>query len=90
MQSIDQLMRQKTTFAGNRGSKEVEPPDTQTVTDFQNETAKATREIADNFLDSQKEVINSMQSAWTPFADRTSSSTGTISSGNNNYWKMGI
>jgi hypothetical protein len=56
MQSIDQLMRQKTTFAGNRGSKEVEPPDTQTVTDFQNETAKATREIADNFLDSQKEV----------------------------------
>jgi hypothetical protein len=31
-----------------------------------------------------------MQSAWTPFADRTSSSTGTISSGNNNYWMMGM
>jgi hypothetical protein len=31
-----------------------------------------------------------MQSAWTPFADRASSSTDTISSGNNNYWMMGM
>ena len=62
------------------------PRYSQTVTDFQNETAEATREIADNFLDSQKEVINSMQSAWTPFAERTSSS----GSGNNNYWTMGV
>src|ERR687896_1054269 len=65
------------------------PRYSQTVTDFQNETADATREIADNFLDSQKEVINSLQSAWTPFADRTSSSAGTTSSGNN-YWVMGM
>ena len=62
------------------------PRYSQTVTDFQNETADATREIADNFLDSQKEVINSMQSAWTPFAERTSSR----GSGNNNYWMAGI
>ncbi len=62
------------------------PRYSQTVTDFQNETAEATREIADNFLDSQKEVINSMQSAWTPFAERTSSGA----SGNNNYWMMGM
>jgi hypothetical protein len=62
------------------------PRYSQTVTDFQNETAEATREIADNFLDSQKEVINSMQSAWAPFAERTSSS----GSGNNNYWMMGM
>src|ERR671923_703971 len=47
------------------------PRYSQTVTDFQNETAEATREIADNFLDSQKEVINSMQSAWAPVAQRT-------------------
>jgi hypothetical protein len=64
------------------------PRYSQTVTDFQNETADATREIADNFLDSQKEVINSLQSTWTPFADRTSSSAGTTISGNNNYWMM--
>jgi hypothetical protein len=62
------------------------PRYSQTVTDFQNETAEATREIADNFLDSQKEVINSIQSAWTPFAERTSSS----GSSNNNYWMMGM
>jgi hypothetical protein len=62
------------------------PRYSQTVTDFQNETADATREIADNFLDSQKEVINSMQSAWTPFAERNSSG----GSGNNNYWMAGI
>jgi hypothetical protein len=47
------------------------PRYSQTVIDFQNETAEATREIADNFLDSQKEVINSMQSAWTPVVHRT-------------------
>ena len=47
------------------------PRSSQTVTDFHNETAEATREIADNFLDSQKEIINSMQLAWTPFAERT-------------------
>jgi hypothetical protein len=47
------------------------PRYSQTVTDFQNETADATREIADNFLESQKEVIHSMQSAWGPIAQRT-------------------
>ena len=38
-------------------------------------------------MDSQKEVINSMQSAWTPFAERTSSGG---SGNNNNYWVMGM
>ena len=65
------------------------PRYSQTVTDFHNETAEATREIADNFLDSQKEVINSMQSAWTPFAERTSSSSDGSGS-SNNYWMMGM
>ncbi len=46
------------------------PRYSQTVTDFQNETADASIEIADNFLESQKEVINSMQSAWAPMAER--------------------
>jgi hypothetical protein len=62
------------------------PRYSQTVTDFHNETAEAMREITVTFLDSQKEVINSMQSAWAPFAERTSSS----GSGNNNYWMMGM
>ena len=54
------------------------PRYSQTVTDFQNETADASMEIADNFLESQKEVINSMQSAWAPMADRI----GQVA----NYW----
>ena len=57
------------------------PRYSQTVADFQNETADATREIADNFLESQKEVISSMQSAWTPLTERTGGS-------NNNNWMM--
>jgi hypothetical protein len=59
------------------------PRYSQTVADFQNETADATREIADNFLESQKEVISSMQSAWTPFAERTGGS-------NANNWMLGM
>jgi hypothetical protein len=59
------------------------PKYSQTVTDFQNETTDATREIADNFLESQKEVISSMQSAWTPFAERTGGS-------NTNSWMLGM
>jgi hypothetical protein len=46
------------------------PRYSQTVTDFQNETADASMEITDNFLESQKEVIHSMQSAWAPMAER--------------------
>jgi hypothetical protein len=60
------------------------PRYSQTVTDFQNETADATREIADNFLDSQKEVINSMQSAWAPMTERIG---GRVQG---NYWTTGM
>jgi hypothetical protein len=61
------------------------PRYSQTVTDFQNETEDASVEIADNFLESQKEIINSMQSAW----DSVSQSTGVFGgkrAGDNNYW----
>jgi hypothetical protein len=35
------------------------PRYSQAITDFQTQTVDTTQEIADNFLDSQKEVINS-------------------------------
>jgi hypothetical protein len=60
------------------------PRYSQIVTDFQNETADTTREIADNFLDSQKEVISSMQSAWALMAERTAGG------GQGNYWTTGM
>ncbi len=59
------------------------PRYSQIVTDFQNEAADASAEITDNFLESQKEVINSMQSAW----DSVAQSTGR---GGNNYWTGGM
>jgi hypothetical protein len=58
------------------------PRYSQTVTDFQNETADASVEIADNFLESQKEVINSMQYAWAPMAERI----GQVA----HYWTTGM
>jgi hypothetical protein len=65
------------------------PRYSQTVTDFHNETADAMREITVTFLDSQKEVINSMQSAWAPFVERAGSSGGS-GSNNNYYWMTGM
>ena len=42
------------------------PRYTQAVNDYQEQTIQATREIADNSIDSQKEIINSFQSALIP------------------------
>jgi hypothetical protein len=50
------------------------PRYSQIVSDFHNETSDAMREITITFLDTQKEVVNSMQSAWAPFAERAASS----------------
>jgi hypothetical protein len=47
------------------------PRYSQAITDFQNQTVDATQEIAHSFLDTQKEIINSFQSSWTPVAQRT-------------------
>ena len=66
--------------------KRETPRYSQAITDFHNETTDAMREITVTFLDSQKEVINSMQSAWAPFVERT----GSGGSDNNNYWMMGM
>ncbi|MFL6422537.1 MAG: hypothetical protein ACJ71R_02975, partial [Nitrososphaeraceae archaeon] len=39
---------------------------TQAANEYQEQTIQTAREIADNFLESQKEIINSLQSAWVP------------------------
>jgi hypothetical protein len=38
--------------------------------DYQEPTIQTTREIADNFLESQKEIVNSFQSSWVPFIEK--------------------
>jgi phage-related protein len=45
------------------------PRHTQAVNDYQEQTIQASREIADSYLESQKEIINSFQSAWSPYAE---------------------
>jgi hypothetical protein len=42
------------------------PRYTKAVSDYQEQTIQAAREIADTYVDSQKEIINSFQSAWIP------------------------
>ena len=57
-QAIDEVRRETPRYS-------------QAVADFQTQTVDATQEIAHTFLDTQKEVINSFQSAWTPVVQRT-------------------
>jgi hypothetical protein len=45
------------------------PRYTQSVNDYQEQTIQTAREIADNFLESQKEIINSLHAAWVPYAE---------------------
>jgi vacuolar-type H+-ATPase subunit H len=50
----------------NEAKKEV-PKYTKAVTEYQEETIQATQDIAESFLESQKQVISSTQSLWTPY-----------------------
>ena len=47
------------------------PHYTQSVNDYQEQTIQAAREIADNYIESQKEIINSLQSIWIPYIENT-------------------
>jgi hypothetical protein len=61
----------------NESRKEI-PRVTEAVSEYQQQTIDAAREIADTFIQSQKEIINSVQSAWSPLVenfDRTSWNT---------------
>ena len=57
--------------------KEI-PQYTRMYGDIQEESIKTTREIADNYIESQKEIINIYQSLWTPYVENLSRSW--------NYW----
>ena len=53
--------------------KEI-PRFTKAVNEYQEETIQATKDIADSFLESQKEVIHSMQSLWVPYIENVQNS----------------
>jgi hypothetical protein len=52
----------------NESRKEI-PHVTETVGEYQQKTIEAGREIADTYIESQKEIINSIQSAWSPLVE---------------------
>src|SRR5207249_683438 len=45
------------------------PRNTQAINDYQEHSLQATKEIADSYLESQKEIIKSFQSTWLPYVD---------------------
>jgi hypothetical protein len=59
-------------IAAREVSREI-PQYTQMLGDIQEETIKTTREIADNYIESQKEIISIYQSVWTPFLENANS-----------------
>ena len=53
--------------------KEI-PRYTKAINEYQEETIQATKDIADSFLESQKEVIHSLQSLWIPYVENVQNS----------------
>jgi len=53
--------------------KEI-PRFTKAVNEYQEETIQATKDIAENFLESQKEIIHSLQSLWVPYVENIQNS----------------
>jgi hypothetical protein len=47
------------------------PRNTQAISDYQEHTLQASREIVDSYLESQKVIIQSFQSTWVPYFENT-------------------
>ena len=54
----------------NEARKEI-PRYTQTINDSQEQTIEAIRDITDDYIESQKEIISLFQSAWAPLMEKT-------------------
>ncbi|HKQ20702.1 MAG TPA: hypothetical protein VJS91_01565 [Nitrososphaeraceae archaeon] len=70
-ESIDDTLEQTKSSVNrstNEAMKEV-PEFAKAVNEYQQHTIQATKDIADNFLESQKQVIHSLQSAWKPYIE---------------------
>jgi hypothetical protein len=57
------------------------PQYTQRLGNIQEQTIHTTREIADNYIESQKEIISIYQSVWTPYVENANSRFW-------NYWSI--
>src|SRR6476619_8464575 len=50
------------------------------VNSYQEQTLQAVREISENYIESQKSIINSFQSAWGPYQQNINTSINTWNS----------
>ena len=66
--------------ATKEAAREI-PQYTQRLGDIQEQTIQTTRVIADNYIESQKEIISIYQSVWTPFVENANSRFW-------NYWSI--
>ena len=65
--SIDQT-KENIKRSIEEARKEI-PEYAQSVTDYNQQAMDSAEEITDNYLDSQKEIINSIQSTWTNYLE---------------------
>jgi hypothetical protein len=66
--------------ATREAAREI-PHYTERLGDIQEQTIQTTREIADNYIESQKEIISIYQSVWTPYIENANSRFW-------NYWSI--
>src|SRR5918912_1899061 len=66
--------------ATKEAAREI-PHYTQKLGDLQEQTIQTTREIADNYIESQKEIISIYQSVWAPYVENANSRFW-------NYWSI--
>src|ERR671921_157610 len=78
--SPSQIQKDQIKTATREAAREI-PQYTQRLGDIQEQTIQTTREIADNYIESQKEIISIYQSVWTPFVENANSRFW-------NYWSI--
>jgi hypothetical protein len=70
-QAVDKALdetKDEIKTATREATREI-PRHTQRLGDIQEQTIRTTREIADNYIESQKEIISIYQLVWTPFVE---------------------
>jgi hypothetical protein len=80
IQNVLDKTKDEIKVATREAAKEI-PQYTQKLGDIQEQTIQTTREIADNYIESQKEIISIYQSVWTPFVENANSRFW-------NYWSI--
>ena len=69
MSTNKEAERSYIVYDHNREFRREITRNTQAINDYQEHTLQSSKEIADSYLESQKEIIKSFQSAWAPYIE---------------------